>query len=120
MHPLFDMAIINIIKSDPYAIIIISRNSRQFDWNCQFRKRLIKLANNEKIDISNRLIFINQMKHKYYSYLLCSFDISLDPFPFGYYYCCCYYYYFIDNKEYLFSLLLLIIIIPLIFMYTYY
>ena len=84
MHPLFDLALINIIRLDPYAIVVISRNSRQFEWHDKFLRRVTSVADREGVDISGRLIFINQMKHKYYSYLLCNLDVSLDPFPFGY------------------------------------
>lgn len=82
LHPLFDLAILRILQHDPCAVVVLTRNSKQWDW----QRRLSARLSRSLAALSNavhRVILVDQMPHKYYSRLLCMLDVSLDPFPFG-------------------------------------
>ncbi len=84
MHPLFDTAMGEILLRDPCAVIILTRNLKQFDWQRRFRLRLheqlIELGAGNHRD---RIVFVDQLPHRHYSKLLCAVDVALDSFPFG-------------------------------------
>jgi hypothetical protein len=84
MHPLFDRAIIGILRSDQSAVILLLRNNRQLSWHRRLRNRLLAfLQTTENHHIAERIVFVNQRPHAEYMTLLCALDASLDPFPFG-------------------------------------
>lgn len=101
MHPLFDLAIAEILTRDEHALILLSRNGRQRHWEQSFRGRLantlrsyagrnkthsgmseqeIKIRENSLLA---KVLFVNQMQHTQYQTLVCSLDVTLDTFPFG-------------------------------------
>lgn len=89
MHPLFDQAVLHILRMDPFAVVVLSRNVKQTVWQRRFSQRLLLLEKsadgNEHCtgSVLNRVLFVNQMQHGEYSKLLCNMDVSLDPLPFG-------------------------------------
>jgi hypothetical protein len=94
MHPLFDRAIAKILLADPFAVVLLSRTTRQRVWENAFRVRLTQAlldaaSKNETKDnfksasLLRRVIYVNQMQHSQYQQLLCSVDVALDTFPFG-------------------------------------
>lgn len=84
MHPLFDSAIIGILRADPSAVILLLRNNRQLAWHRRLRNRLLAaLQQSNERHLIDRVVFVNQRPHAEYMLLLCALDVSLDPFPFG-------------------------------------
>ena len=84
MHPLFDSAIIGILRADPSAVILLLRNNRQLAWHRRLRNRLlVALQQSNERHLIDRVVFVNQRPHAEYMQLLCALDVSLDPFPFG-------------------------------------
>lgn len=86
MHPLFDEAILRLLHADPYAVVILLRNQKQFTWQFSWQKRLFARASSmgkPRAELQNRIFFVNGMKHSEYSQLVCLLDVVLDPFPFG-------------------------------------
>lgn len=84
MHPLFDRAIVGILRADPSAVILLLRNSRQLAWHRRLRNRLLTaLQQTNESHLVERVVFLNQRPHAEYMQLLCALDVSLDPFPFG-------------------------------------
>lgn len=113
MHPLFDLAIAEILCRDASAIVLLSRNGRQRHWEQTFRVRLASTlrsynkhsgegfcnkthhaascggscaGSSSKVSedsLLSRVLFVNQMQHAQYQTLLCSLDVTLDTFPFG-------------------------------------
>ncbi|RYH20702.1 hypothetical protein EON65_22700 [archaeon] len=85
MHPLFDLAIADILTHDPCGVVVLSRTAKQSIWHSRWRHRLIQSMLRMKLtelDMA-RVIFVDQSSHARYSRLLCSMDVALDPFPFG-------------------------------------
>ncbi len=77
LHTCILIVIINVLRHDPLALIIISRNGKQQYWQHSFMIRLktsMLMMEMDKQEMS-RVIFIDQMKHEYYAFLLCSLDI---------------------------------------------
>lgn len=83
MHPLFDRAIVGILRADPFAVILLLRNNRQLSWHRRLRNRLLAALQANEHHIAERIVFVNQRPHAEYMTLLCALDVSLDPFPFG-------------------------------------
>ena len=84
MHPLFDRAIVGILRADPSAVILLLRNNRQLAWHRRLRNRLLTaLQQSNERHLIERVVFVNQRPHAEYMQLLCALDVSLDPFPFG-------------------------------------
>jgi hypothetical protein len=82
-HPLFDMAIASILKSDPSAVVVFLLNEANALWNLKLKSRLLKHFENDKTQITSRVLYVPQMKSNVYQKVLCCADINLDPFPFG-------------------------------------
>lgn len=84
MHPMFDIAIMNILNRDEEAIIVLSRNPKQISWQNKFQLRLLQVLQSNNVEkFLERIIFIDQRPHLEYSKILCNMDVSLDTFPFG-------------------------------------
>jgi hypothetical protein len=97
MHPLFDRAIVQLLRRDPNAIVLLLRNNKQSAWQDSQRRRLKVLISIEehqqsdtnetisfeRLQLADRIVFMDQMSHESYMQLLCGMDVSLDPFPFG-------------------------------------
>eukprot|EP01034_Spumella_vulgaris_P021386 gene21386-27416_t len=90
MHPLFDAALLDILRSDPSALILLSRSPKQTVWQRRLSERLLALDSSLRVDsntsthsVLSRVLFVDQMPHTQYARLLCGVDVSLDPFPFG-------------------------------------
>jgi hypothetical protein len=98
------MMIFHLLDHDPHAIILLSRNQKQYTWQMAFQHRLIRSVDTYldtnvitadeseqsgpvrtqlKKSMLSRIIFINQAAHSDYSRIICELDVSLDPFPFG-------------------------------------
>lgn len=86
MHPLFDQAIVKLLQSDPFAVILLLRNQKQHHWQVSWQRRLLRSAEAAGIsldELQHRVIWVNGMKHQEYAQVICSVDVVLDPFPFG-------------------------------------
>jgi hypothetical protein len=90
MHPLFDIAIVQLLLRNKSSVVILLRNTKQLQWQLQWQQRMSHLIDQLKsnkytsnIDISSRIIFLDPMKHVLYASVLCQVDVVLDPFPFG-------------------------------------
>ena len=84
MHPIFDLAILKILQSDPLAVILLSRNRKQLGWHKSFVSRLYRSAfHHNATDLLARLVIIDQASHHIYEAIVCGADVTLDTFPFG-------------------------------------
>lgn len=99
MHPSFDNVIAQLLIQDPMAIVLLSWNPYQLNWNAHWKRRMIHTLrehlavynddhyNGSGIrklqELAHRVVFLPKMSHKEYKNIVCSSSISLDPFPFG-------------------------------------
>lgn len=60
MHPRFDQVIVQILKIDPQAVIILSRNSKQPVWQTMFQDRLLNVLISQEADW-RRIVLLDQV-----------------------------------------------------------
>ena len=83
MHPLFDEVIINLVKRDPRAVIILlSSMKSKFLSQTALQNRLSKALLQVGAD-PKRILFMPQISSTVYSQIVCGSDVTLDPIPYG-------------------------------------
>ncbi|GMH48326.1 hypothetical protein TrRE_jg7633 [Triparma retinervis] len=77
LHPKFDGAIREIVRRDDDALVVLLTDTRKVLWGERVVDRLGDLEEQGKV------VFVEQLPYEEYLRLVCSADVSLDPFPFG-------------------------------------
>ena len=86
LTPLFDKALLGILKRDLDAVIVLMLSPNQF-YGEKLRARLERTILNEEGDAAQsllkRFVWVNTMNHSEFLGLAAIADVILDPFPFG-------------------------------------
>jgi len=81
LHPSFDDVFRQILRQDKNAVLGLIGTKYQMLWSERVRRRIETHVGEEH---ANRIFFLEgQLEYKSYLDLVCSADVTLDPFPFG-------------------------------------
>lgn len=87
MHPTFDSVLLKILEKDPCGLVFLLNNPKQPLTMRVFKSRLLATQNafvdHTIKNLSERLVFVDQMSTDMYTEFVCAMNVTLDPFPFG-------------------------------------
>ena len=74
LSPAFDEVLLKLVEEDREGVVVLMEDERKAGWQRKVRQR---------IGDHPRIKFVKSLPYDDYMKLICSADVSLDPFPFG-------------------------------------